>query len=365
MTDETSNQINPAPHCWCGNTQLTRFSDEYWQCPACQTLIWVGKENAGIISTDEAVEDYYTSRYWFEHQVVDLGLPDIISRARNDLPERCLYWLQTTLKHRLPPGKTLELGSSHGGFVAILTAAGFDAAGLEISPEIAEFSRQTFNIPVLVGKIETQQLPPASLDLIVLMDVLEHLDDPVKTLKHCLNLLKDDGLFVIQTPGYPAGKTLRELEDERSLFIRMLIPHEHIHLFSKQAVIKIFSELSVPNILFEPAYFAVHDIFFFASRLPIPEISQDTILTYLLAEPSRRLILAMLDLTREIEQQKHSLEEIKVDCQAQSAHNTTLEKRLAQQQGLLDQMPPGSLQRPIQFVRRVKWKFCKYLKRNG
>jgi hypothetical protein len=78
--------------------------------------------------------DFYGKNYWFTHQEGDLGLPNIITRARIDLPERCLYWLRTLLKYKLPPAKVLELGSAHGGFVALLQWAGFEAMGSEVSP---------------------------------------------------------------------------------------------------------------------------------------------------------------------------------------------------------------------------------------
>ncbi|MGQ9532551.1 MAG: class I SAM-dependent methyltransferase, partial [Desulfotomaculales bacterium] len=118
-------------------------------------------------------------------------------RARTDLPERCLYWLRTLLKYKLPPGRVLELGCGHGGFVALLRWAGFEAIGLELSPWVVGFARQTFGIPTLLGPVENQVIEPSSLEAIVLMDVLEHLPNPLSTLRHCLELLKQDGIFVI------------------------------------------------------------------------------------------------------------------------------------------------------------------------
>ena len=61
------------------------------------------------------------------------GYPTIGDRARLDLTERAQYWLYCVLKHRLPPGGSLEIGSAHGGFVRLMQLAGFDAAGMEMS----------------------------------------------------------------------------------------------------------------------------------------------------------------------------------------------------------------------------------------
>ena len=105
-----------------------------------------------------------------------------------------MHWLQTLVKFKRPPAETIELGCAHGGFVALMQWAGFTARGLELSPWIVKFAEQTFGIPMLLGPIEDQPIEPASLDVIALMDVLEHLPDPVGTMAHCLRLLKPDGI---------------------------------------------------------------------------------------------------------------------------------------------------------------------------
>jgi 2-polyprenyl-3-methyl-5-hydroxy-6-metoxy-1,4-benzoquinol methylase len=193
--------------CWCGNDDLAEFGPEYLRCPECETLIVAHMPNLDIAQVNDDDHDFYGRGYWFAHQEEQLGFSNITTRARADLPERCLHWLRTLLKYKLQPAKILELGSAHGGFVALMRWAGFDACGLELSPSIVEFARRTFDIPILLGQIEDQQIEPASLDAIVLMDVLEHLPNPVRTLRRCLELLKPEGLLIIQTPEFPIATT--------------------------------------------------------------------------------------------------------------------------------------------------------------
>lgn len=71
-----------------------------------------------------------------------------------------------------------------------------------MSAWVVEFARRRFNVPMLFGPVEGQQIAPGSLDLIALMDVLEHLPDPAGTMLHCLSLLRPDGVLMIQTPRY-------------------------------------------------------------------------------------------------------------------------------------------------------------------
>ncbi len=73
---------------------------------------------------------------------------------------------------------------------------------VEMSPWVVEFGQKTFGVPISVGPVEDLDIAPGSLDVIALMDVLEHLPDPAATMAHCLKLLKPDGLLLIQTPQF-------------------------------------------------------------------------------------------------------------------------------------------------------------------
>jgi SAM-dependent methyltransferase len=251
-----------------------------------------GPEIARVV--DEGTE-FYGRDYWFSHQERDLGFPNIFARARNDLAERCLYWLRTVLRYKLPPGQALELGSGPGAFVAMLRWAGFDATGLEISPWVVRFIRETFQIPVLLGPVEDQQIEPASLDVIALMDVLEHFRDPVGTMRHCLGLLKPDGILLIQTPCYPEARTYDEMVAQRDRFVENLKPTDHLHLFSRRSICDFFRRLGVDYVAFEPGLFE-YDMFVVVSRVPPVIFGPAEIDAALSARPTGRMIQALLDL---------------------------------------------------------------------
>ena len=281
--------------CWCGNTDLSPFSDEYLLCKQCNTLVlkeW-GDENVFSVQQDD--QDFYGKQYWFEHQEADLGFGNILTRARSDLPERVLHWLHTFLKYKTPPGATLELGCSHGGFVAVLQWAGFQANGLEMSPWVVEFAHQTFQVPMLLGELEKQDLPAASLDVIVLMDVLEHLPNPSATMSRCLELLKPDGILLIQTPHYQEGMIYQELLADQEPFLQMLQSPEHVYLFSQSSVTELFQRLGASHLSFEPAFFSQYDMFLAVSRSPLKTNTQEQIEHALMNTPGGRLILALLD----------------------------------------------------------------------
>ena len=133
--------MKKSSQCWCGNTDLVPFSPKYLKCESCNTLVVAEVSEVNQTLVTDSDEDFYGRSYWFAHQEENLGLPNISVRSRSDLPERCTHWLGTVLKYKLPPGKVLELGSAHGGFVALLRWAGFDTTGLELSPWVADYAR--------------------------------------------------------------------------------------------------------------------------------------------------------------------------------------------------------------------------------
>ena len=281
--------------CWCGNPDLDPFSDHYFKCPACETLISSRLLESQAFPEAGQSDEFYGQDYWFTHQQEDLHQPNILQRARQDLPERCIHWLTTILKYKLPPARVLELGSGHGGFVALLRFSGFDATGLEISPWVVEFARKTFHAPMLQGLVEEQQLEPGSLDMVILMDVLEHLPAPQKTMRHCLRLLKPNGIFVIQTPCLPEGKTYEALKSQGDPFLEMLIEREHLYLFSRSSIHEFLHHLQIDHLEFEPAIFSRYDMFFVASREPLTPHCSGKIEEALNSSPSGRMVRALGD----------------------------------------------------------------------
>lgn len=275
--------------CWCGTGGLEPFSETYMLCPACGTLVSRQEDGEG-----------YGRDYWYGHQETDLGQPSIEVRARRDMPERCVAWLRFFLKACLPPGDVLELGCAHGGFTALLTRAGFRARGLELDASVAALASRTFGIEVLAGPLEEQDIAPGSLSAVVLMDVLEHLPDPVGLLRRVARLLAPDGVVLVQTPSFPTGATYERLTVEAHPFLRMLLPAEHLYLYSEAAARALFAAAGFGEVRFGQALFP-YDMFFVAGRTGLADHDAATVEKALCATPDGRLTLALLDLAERAE----------------------------------------------------------------
>jgi SAM-dependent methyltransferase len=224
------------------------------------------------------------------------GRADIRSRARLDLPERCTHWLRRLLSLRLPPARVLDVGCAHGGYVALLNWAGYQAVGTELSPEAVRFAQETFGVKVLQGVVEGQPFESASFDVIVLNDVIEHLPDPIATLAHCAALLSEGGFFVVQTPEYKEHLSYADLKASNDLFLKHVDGNseEHLYLFSRRSAGLLFARLGYPNLDFSNPVYS-YDMSFVASRAQLPERDPMAIAKSLESPPTGRLVQALLD----------------------------------------------------------------------
>lgn len=282
--------------CWCGNAGLVPFGPDYAECRECGTLVLRKQLSVSDLAVDDDNTSFYGKQYWLQHQQADLDYPDIYARTRSDLPERNLHWLKALLKYRLPPARVVELGCAHGSFVALMKQAGFSASGVEMSPWVVGFAQRTFGIDVQVGPIEAIDMQPGSLDVIAMMDVLEHLPDPASTMARCLKLLRDNGLLLIQTPEFQEGMDFDRLTSENSPFLSQLKAEEHIYLFSRRSVTEFFHRLGARHVAFEPAIFAHYDMFLAVGKQSLLPNSQQQVEQAMLAIPQARVALALLDM---------------------------------------------------------------------
>lgn len=107
--------------------------------------------------------------------------------------------------HRLAPllprrARVLDAGASSGEFTYVMQRAGFVARGIEPNLGYAEFARRNYGVAVESGTLEDAVIAPASLDLVTLNHVLEHLADPWGALRRIREWLAPGGLLFIEVP---------------------------------------------------------------------------------------------------------------------------------------------------------------------
>jgi SAM-dependent methyltransferase len=113
--------------------------------------------------------------------------------------------LQAAIKRlvELKPGaKILDAGCGTGGNLEVLFSLG-DLVGMEVDPGALEIAKQKAIAPVYSGRLPDRlPFPEESFDLIVLLDVLEHLDDDEAAVQSLAGLLKPGGSLLLTVPAF-------------------------------------------------------------------------------------------------------------------------------------------------------------------
>lgn len=99
------------------------------------------------------------------------------------------------------PGVVFEMGCGDGTMLNALRANGWQVFGTERTIGAASFARQKLDLPIFVGGLDSIN-PAPTVDLIILFQVLEHLEDPIKTLKQLNPLIKPAGRLIIGVPNF-------------------------------------------------------------------------------------------------------------------------------------------------------------------
>lgn len=124
-----------------------------------------------------------------------------------------------------PRGRVLDVGCGSGKFLTDMKSLGWDGAGVEFDPKAAAVARAQSSLEVQVGSVHDATFAPESFDAITLSHVIEHLPDPVETLRRCRTLMKPDGLLVMATPNPRSlcrrllGREWRGWEIPRHLYV--------------------------------------------------------------------------------------------------------------------------------------------------
>jgi 2-polyprenyl-3-methyl-5-hydroxy-6-metoxy-1,4-benzoquinol methylase len=109
----------------------------------------------------------------------------------------------------VPRGRLLDVGCGPGLLLDEARARGYETVGLELSRASAAHARDALGLDVRELALEDFAGDDArDFDVVVLADVIEHLDDPVAGIAQCAALLRPGGVLCVVTPD-PSSPTAR------------------------------------------------------------------------------------------------------------------------------------------------------------
>jgi len=171
---------------------------------------------------------YLNSRYQFDlRPALILGrwaigwLPAV--RCRNDRAAR------VPLPHR--GARLLDVGCGNGSFVKDAIDWGWNAEGLDPDPEVAAAVSPRLGARITTGTLGEVYYPEASFAAVTMDHTIEHLHDPVATLREALRILQPRGSIWVATPNVNSlGHRLFKSD------WRGLEPPRHLVLFNAKAL---------------------------------------------------------------------------------------------------------------------------------
>lgn len=145
------------------------------------------------------LDEVYDAHYWRSTRPRERGYADY--RADAELYLRTYRRRLRRIRAHLPaPGRALDVGCAAGYFLEVLRGEGWDVLGLEPSDSIRATAQERLGTDAVIGgTLAEADLERASFDLISLWDVLEHLPDPANALARCRELLRPEGVLVLET----------------------------------------------------------------------------------------------------------------------------------------------------------------------
>ena len=173
---------------------LVRDLFEVRQCARCGLAVtWPPADEAELAR-------FYPDDYWGESSEPD---PDWIARTQREKT-------RVVDAHRNEGGRLLDVGCGAGFFLRALRPDRWDRFGVEISPRSAAAAERGIGAGrVFAGRLADAPQEAGGYDVVTFWASLEHVTDPARNLEIARNLLKQNGLLVVQVPNFASWQAVR------------------------------------------------------------------------------------------------------------------------------------------------------------
>jgi 2-polyprenyl-3-methyl-5-hydroxy-6-metoxy-1,4-benzoquinol methylase len=148
----------------------------------------------------------------------------------------------------------LDVGCGRGEMLLEAHAAGFEAAGIELSRYAAAYGREKYKLNI--SNIPIEELPTSAFDVIHSSHVMEHVLNPVQFASHLKRALAPNGICVLEVPNEFMNLMAR-LNDLLGRHRKRQLPSIHLFYFDPLTLCKVM----------EKAGFETLQIFTYSYRL--------------------------------------------------------------------------------------------------
>lgn len=164
---------------------------------------------------------------WYDYMGHDLSTQDI-----SPLGKRRLERLLRSLTPYRQNGRLLEIGSGFGFLARIALSQDWEVYATEISPSCCQALRLLLGSRLYQGELPGAELKSGSFDVVVMMEVLEHLPEPLSYLEAAKQALRPGGCILLTTPNF------RGLSSRRLGLDWRVVTNEHLNYFDRTTIHK-------------------------------------------------------------------------------------------------------------------------------
>ncbi|MBI4497992.1 MAG: class I SAM-dependent methyltransferase [Chloroflexi bacterium] len=165
----------------------------------------------------QAIAAYYPDAYY---PLDAEPSPESLAVAEG-LCQRVMAWAHA---HGHAAPRVLDVGCGTGVFLHLVQRAGGQVRGIEMSPSACAYAGIRYGLDVSCGTFDDVALPPGTVDIMTLWHVLEHVHNPLATLRKARDLLAPDGVVLIGLPNFASyearlfGRRWYSLDAPRHLY---------------------------------------------------------------------------------------------------------------------------------------------------
>ena len=145
--------------------------------------------------------------------------------------------------HSLENLKVVDYGSGWGDLSHVIRGYGVSTVGYDSDTKKVQFARES-GIKVVNSLDDLQSM--GQVDVFILKSVLEHVQDVDEILKTSYNLLKDDGILVVEVTDYRKKyieKNVQRLLAGVNVLSKNFNPIEHVNIYDYHSIKKTLKSL--------------------------------------------------------------------------------------------------------------------------
>lgn len=243
----------------CSNSKISAKNHEkyknLWHCTECK-LIFIYPQ-----LTNDDLKKIYGADYFKNSQSHFCGYENY-QEDKKSILQTFNHRLELLEKIYKEKGILLDVGCAMGFMLEAAEARGWDVYGIDVSKEALAVAKKRFGKKVYTEMLENAVLPENHFDLITIWDTLEHLTDPVKTIRRCWHLLKPGGLLAFTVPD--VGSLIAKIIGDRWMGYK----EEHLFYFTRRSIKHLLnqSDFIIQKIKYEGKYITLGA---FAKRLTL------------------------------------------------------------------------------------------------